>query len=70
MFTASIFLPLSVSPKNRPVLFGALAWADVLLTLDKNDFQYLLGASFYRLSILKPGEFLKRERDAGRLKMP
>jgi predicted nucleic acid-binding protein len=67
----SIHLPTVFSvPKDRPVLFGALAWADVLLTLDKNDFQDLLGASFYRLAILKPGEFLKHERDAGRLNMP
>lgn len=67
----SIHLPavFSVS-KDRPVLFGSLAWADVLLTLDKNDFHSLLGGSFYQLALLKPGEFLKRERAAGRLKMP
>jgi hypothetical protein len=29
--------------KDRPILFSALAWADVLLTLDRNDFAALLG---------------------------
>jgi predicted nucleic acid-binding protein len=54
--------------KDRPILFGALAWADVLLTLDRGDFETLLGSSFYGMSILKPGAFLERERAAGRLK--
>jgi predicted nucleic acid-binding protein len=53
--------------KDRPILFGALAWADVLLTLDQGDFGRLLGGSFYDLVILKPGDFLQRERAAGRL---
>lgn len=35
--------------KDRPVLFGALAWADTLLTLDKTDFGELLGGEFYGL---------------------
>jgi len=52
--------------KDRPILFTALAWADVLLTLDRNDFQSLIGFEFYGLSIMKPGEFLAQERDAGR----
>jgi predicted nucleic acid-binding protein len=52
--------------KDRPVLFGAVAWADVLLTLDRGDFATLLGGSFYGLLVLKPGDFLKRERAAGR----
>lgn len=55
--------------KDRPVLFSALAWADVLLTLDREDFQKLLGGEFYGLPILKPGNFLERERSAGRLKV-
>jgi predicted nucleic acid-binding protein len=61
---------LTVFPvaKDRPVLFGALAWADALLTLDRGDFSTLLGSEFYGLSILKPGAFLERERAAGRLK--
>ncbi len=54
--------------KDRPVLFGALAWADVLLTLDQGDFGSVLGGSFYGLAILKPGMFLERERTSGRLK--
>lgn len=53
--------------KDRPVLFSALAWADVLLTLDKGDFARLLGGTFYDLPVLKPGDFLQRERSAGRL---
>lgn len=53
--------------KDRPILFGALAWAEVLLTLDRWDFASLLGTSFYGLLVLKPGVFLKRERAAGRL---
>lgn len=54
--------------KDRPILFGALAWADVLLTLDHGDFGSVLGGSFYGLAILKPGMFLERERTNGRLK--
>jgi predicted nucleic acid-binding protein len=54
--------------KDRPILFSALAWADVLLTLDRNDFAELLGSEFYGLAVLKPGSFLERERAAGRLK--
>ncbi len=53
--------------KDRPVLFSALAWADVLLTLDRGDFQTLLGSDFYGLAVLRPGTFLERERTAGRL---
>ena len=53
--------------KDRPVLFGALAWADALLTLDRGDFGGLLGGEFYGLPVLTPGAFLARERSAGRL---
>jgi len=53
--------------RDRPILFTAAAWADVLLTLDRRDFADLLGTSFYGLAILKPGDFLQRERTAGRL---
>ena len=55
--------------KDRPVLFSALAWADVLLTLDRNDFATLLGDEFYGLPVIKPGTFLERERIAGRLRV-
>lgn len=63
---------LAVFPvsKDRPVLFSALAWADVLLTRDTGDFSRLLGRSFFGLHVLTPGEFLLRERAAGRLKAP
>lgn len=53
--------------KDRPILFSALAWADVLLTLDRNDFGALIGGEFYGLAIMTPGMFLEREREAGRL---
>jgi hypothetical protein len=54
--------------KDRPILFSALAWADILLTLDRGDFGELLGGNFYGLPILSPGAFLERERAAGRLR--
>lgn len=61
--------PVVFSPaKDRPILFSALAWADALLTLDRGDFIDLLGQSFFDLPVLKPGDFLRREREAGRLK--
>ncbi len=53
--------------KDRPILFTALGWAKVLLTLDQNDFGSLLGGNFYGLKILKPGAFIERERSAGKL---
>ena len=56
--------------KDKPILFGALAWADVLVTLDGGDFGVLLGTSFYGMPVLHPGEFLQRERAAGRLWIP
>lgn len=55
--------------KDRPILFSTLAWADVLLTLDRGDFQTLLGSEFYGLAIVTPGSFLMREQSAGRLKL-
>ena len=57
-------------PKDRPVLFSALAWADALITLDRGDFATLLGTSFYGLAVLRPGQWLERERSAGRLIEP
>ena len=53
--------------KDRPVLFTALAWADVLLTLDRGDFDAVIGRQFYGLAVLVPADFLIRERSAGRL---
>ena len=54
--------------KDRPILFGALAWAEVLLTLDEEDFGELMTRGFYDLVICRPGIFLERERAAGRLR--
>lgn len=54
--------------KDRPILFSALAWTDVLLTLDSRHFGDLLGGSFYGLPILRPGAFLERERRMKRLR--
>jgi len=56
------------SAKDRPILFSALAWADVLLTLDSKDFGELLGGDFYELPVLRPGAFLERERAMNRLR--
>ena len=53
--------------KDRPILFSALASADVLLTLDRADFSRLLGDRFYGLAIMTPGMWLLREREADRL---
>ena len=54
--------------KDRPILFTAAAWSEVLLTLDRGDFGGLMHAGFYGLSILTPAQFLERERATGRLK--
>ncbi|MBU3666843.1 MAG: hypothetical protein FGM15_13350 [Chthoniobacterales bacterium] len=54
-------------PKDRPILVTALAWADVLLTLDRADFINLLGSSCYGMPIMTPSDYLERERAAGRL---
>lgn len=53
--------------KDRPVLFTAAAWAEVLLTLDRGDFGAVMGTGFYGLAVLMPGDFLEWERAAGRL---
>ena len=52
--------------KDRPILFSALATADVLLTLDRGDFGRLLGSRFYDLAIMTPGIWLAQERETGR----
>jgi predicted nucleic acid-binding protein len=52
--------------KDRPILFSALATADVLLTLDRADFGRLLGTRFYGLTIMTPGMWLTQEREPGR----
>ena len=52
--------------KDRPILFSALATADILLTLDRADFGRLLGTRFYGLAIMTPGTWLTQEREPGR----
>ena len=52
--------------KDRPILFSALATADVLLTLDRADFGRLLGTQFYGLAIMTPGMWLMEGHDSGR----
>ena len=60
----AIFTPA----KDRPIFFSALAWSDVLLTLDSKDFGDLLGSEFYGLPVLRPGAFLEREHAMNRLR--
>ena len=54
--------------KDKPVLFAALACADVLLTLDRRDFCELIGQTVYGLRVLTPGMFLRIERQSGDLR--
>jgi hypothetical protein len=54
--------------KDRPILLSALAWADVLLTLDEGDFGGFMDKPFYGLLVFRPGLFLERERLNGRLR--
>ena len=56
------------SASDRPVLFSALAWSDILLTLDRTDFSGQLGNQFYELMIRMPAQFLAEQRAAGRLR--
>lgn len=66
---ASFEYPAVFSPgKDRPVLFTAAGWADVLLTLDRRHFGQLFRTGFYSLLVSPPGDFLSGERAAGRLK--
>jgi uncharacterized protein len=61
-------LPAVFSPgKDRPVLFTAAGWADVLLTLDRRHFGRFFESGFYSLRVSTPGDFLAAERKAGRL---
>jgi predicted nucleic acid-binding protein len=55
--------------KDKPVLVTALAYADVLLTLDRRDFGKLIGQTVYDLRVRTPGEFLREEREARQLKL-
>lgn len=61
-------LPAVFSPgKDRPVLFTAAGWADVLLTLDRRHFGRFFDSGFYSLRVSTPGDFFAAERKAGRL---
>ena len=63
--------PAVFSPaKDRPVLFTAAGWSDVLLTLDRQHFGQFYAAGFYSLRVSPPGDFLVTERRAGRLPQP
>lgn len=56
----TIEYPVVFGPaKDRPVLFSALAWADVLLTLDRRDFGGLIATGFYGLDVMTPAMFLR-----------
>jgi hypothetical protein len=58
--------PVSPVTKDRPILFSALATADVLLTPDRVDVGRLLGTRFYGLAIMTPGTWLVQEREVSR----
>jgi predicted nucleic acid-binding protein len=54
--------------KDRPVVLSALAAeCEVLLTLDRRDFERWLGRQVYSLRLLMPGDFLLEQRQAGRI---
>ena len=55
--------------KDRPVLLTALAWSDILITLDRKDFAKFLGGQFSGLRVQLPFQFLEEERAAGRLRI-
>jgi hypothetical protein len=62
--------PAVFSPgKDRPVLFTAAGWSDVLLTLDRQHFGRFFRSGFYSLRVSPPGDFLAAERKAGRLSL-
>lgn len=49
--------------KDRPIVATALALqADALLTLDRADFQKLLGNQVYGMWILTPGDWIRKWR--------
>jgi predicted nucleic acid-binding protein len=57
--------------KDRPILFAAAVWAQVLLTLDRGDFGVMMGCGFYGLEVFTPGDFLERGKtDSLRTRLP
>ncbi len=63
--TALPYAVVFADKKDKPVLFSAFAYADVLLVLDIADFGPLMGTGFYGLSVMTPGMFLKGLRQSG-----
>lgn len=55
--------------KDRPILFAAYAWSEVLLTHDRADFLAMLGDQFYQLKIRTPRDFPREQRRAGTLQL-
>ena len=53
--------------KDRPVLFSAFAYADLLLVLDIAAFGPLMGTGFYGLPVMTPGIFISNLRKSGAL---
>ncbi len=50
---------LMTASKDKPVLISALAaGSDVLLTLDKADFELFLGTTVYGMLVSTPRDFL------------
>jgi predicted nucleic acid-binding protein len=60
---AAVFSP----SKDRPVLFTAAGWADVLLTFDRQHFGRFFNSGFYSLRVSTPGDFLSDVRRGGLL---
>ena len=54
--------------KDRPILFGALAWAEVLLTLDRNDFGKLIGLPSTACQFSRRAHFLSSNGRQARYK--
>jgi len=53
--------------KDRPVLFSAFTYADLLLVLDVADFGPLMATGFYGLPVMTPGIFISNLRKSGAL---
>lgn len=49
--------------KDRPILLTAFANAEILLTLDRQDFSEQIGSSFYSLRIMTPADLIRALRE-------
>jgi predicted nucleic acid-binding protein len=56
------WVTVAVLEKDRPILFTARLFADVLITLDRKHFQHLIGEAFYTMPILTPAAFLRSQK--------